>query len=480
MDLIVKNGTVVTASDTFRADVGIKDGKVAQFGQLDAGDGTRLVDADGCYVLPGGVDVHTHLDSPSFGTVTADDFRSGTIAAACGGTTSIVDFCMQAPGQSLADALAEWHAKAEGRAAIDYGFHSVIVDLTESVFDELATLPATGVTSFKLFMAYKYMAMIDDLTLIRALEQAKQAGALVMVHAENGDAAYYLQKKFVAEGKTAPKYHAPTRPPRVEAEATARAIAMAEIVGAPLYVVHLSCNEALEEVIRGRQRGVDVRAETCTQYLYVTEEDLDRPNFEGAKYVFTPPARQKHQHGVLWRALANGELEAVSSDHAPWNFKGQKDMGRDDFSKIPNGAPGIEERVTMVYQGVNDGRLTLNRFVDLVATSPARIFGIYPRKGTVAIGSDADLVVWDPRAELTLTQSALHHAVDYTLYEGQSVRGMPRTVLLRGEVIVENREYVGQPGSGRFLHRAKYGETTATSPALDGAPVGANRAIVAT
>jgi dihydropyrimidinase len=460
MDLIVRNGTVVTATDTFRADLGINNGKVAQIGGELATDDAQVIDATDCYVMPGGVDVHTHLDSPSFGFITVDDFRTGTIAAACGGTTSIVDFCMQAHGQSLADALAEWHAKADGKAAIDYGFHSVVTDMNDSVFAELATLPEKGVTSFKLFMAYKYMAQIDDLTLVRALEQAKKVGALVMVHAENGDAAYWLQNKFVAEGKTEPKYHATTRPPRVEAEATARAIAMAEIVGAPLFVVHLSCQEALDEVMRGRVRGVDVQAETCTQYLYATEEDLDRPNFEGAKFVFTPPPRQKHNHEVLWQALANGSLQGVSSDHAPWSFAEQKQRGRNDFSQIPNGGPGIEERVMMVYQGVNEGRLSLNRFVDLVATSPARIFGLYPQKGTIAIGSDADLLVWDPNAEMTVTQSSLHHAVDYTNYEGMTIRGLPRTVTLRGQVIAQDREFVGEPGKGQYLHRGKSGRQT--------------------
>jgi dihydropyrimidinase len=277
-----------------------------------------------------------------------------------------------------------------------------------------------------------------------------------MVHAENGDAAYWLQNKFVAEGKTEPKYHATTRPPRVEAEATARAIAMAEIVGAPIYIVHLSCQEALDEVMRGRMRGVDVLAETCTQYLYITEDDLDRPNFEGAKYVFTPPPRQAYQRDVLWGALANGALQAVASDHSPWSLE-QKARGRNDFSQIPNGGPGIEERVMMVYQGVNDGRLSLNRFVELVATSPARMFGLAPRKGTIAIGSDADLLIWDPNAEMTVTQSALHHASDYTLYEGMTVRGLPRTVTLRGQVIVQDREFVGEPGGGQFLHRAQSG-----------------------
>jgi dihydropyrimidinase len=277
-----------------------------------------------------------------------------------------------------------------------------------------------------------------------------------MVHAENGDAVYLLQQQLLAEGKTAPKYHATSRPPRVEAEATGRAIALAETLGAALYVVHVTCAEALEEIERARARGVRVLAETCTQYLYFTEADLDRPGFEGAKFVFTPPLRQKHQHELLWRALANGSLQAVTSDHCSFNIVGQKELGRDDFTRIPNGGPGIEERLTMVYQGVNARRITLNRFVELVSTGPARMFGLYPAKGTVAVGSDADLVIWDPNAETTITNRALHHNVDYTLYEGMKVRGRPETVTLRGGVIIEQGRYVGTPGSGRFLPRARF------------------------
>src|SRR5262245_37445881 len=394
---------------------------------------------------------------PFGGTVTADDWASGTRAAACGGTTSIVDFCIPAKGQSLVDALKVWHAKAEGKAAIDYGFHSVIVEMPDPVYRELPGLPDHGVTSFKLFMAYKGALMSDDWTLVRALEQGGRHGALVMVHAENGDAVYLLQQQLMAAGKTDPKYHATSRPPRVEAEATARAIALAETVGAPLYVVHVTCAEALEEIERARARGVRVLAETCTQYLYFTEADLDRPNFEGAKWVFTPPLRGPHQADLLWRALANGALQAVTSDHCSFNFEGQKELGRDDFTKIPNGGPGIEERLTMIYQGVDTGKISLNRFVELVATGPARIFGLYPRKGTIAVGSDADLVVWNPEAEATITNGLLHHRVDYTLYEGMRVRGRPETVTLRGEVIVEGGRYVGTPGSGRFQARAAFG-----------------------
>ena len=456
MDVVITNGRIASADGIYAADLAIKDGRIAQIG------GTmpvaaKVIDASGCYVMPGGVDVHTHLDSPVYNFFSADDFRTGTVAAACGGTTTIVDFCAQEKGQSLSEAVATWDAKARGKAAIDYGYHMIIKDMTDAVFDELATLPERGITSFKIFMAYKGQAMVDDLTLIKALAQAKEFGALVMVHAENGDAAYFLQQKFLSEGKRATKYHAETRPPRVEAEATARAIALAEIVGGSVFIVHLTCEEALEEVMRGRARGVDVLCETCTQYLYATKEDLDRPDFEGAKFVFTPPARSKHDHEILWRAIADGVVEDVSSDHAATNFKGQKDhRGRDDFTLIPNGGPGIEERLMMLYKGVRDGRITMQQFVEITSTRPAKVFGLHPRKGVIAIGSDADIVIWDPEARFTLSNDKLHHAVDYTNYEGQTVEGAPRTVLLRGKVIVEDRDYVGDPGEGQFLRRAKY------------------------
>lgn len=457
MDTVIKGGTVVTASDSYRADVGIADGKIVQIGEsLETGDGVKVIDATGKYVFPGGVDVHTHLDSHSQGTSTADTFGTGTIAAACGGTTTIVDFCGQPKGVGLFAALQAHHDRAEGNASIDYGFHMVITDMNESVFNELGQLADAGITSFKLFMAYKGDTMVDDLTLLRSLEQASKTGALVMVHAENGDAAEYLRQKLISEGKTEPKYHAVSRPPRVEAEATARAIALAELTGATLYVVHVSCTEALEEIKRGRERGVKVLAETCPQYLHLTEDVLDQPDFEGAKYVFTPPARGAHQPPAIWAALADGTLQAISSDHAPYNFRGDKDRGKDDFTLIPNGAPGIEERLMLAYQGVNDGRLSLSRFVELTATAPAKMFGLYPDKGTIAIGSDADLVVWNPDAELTLSKANTHSAVDYAMFEGKTVRGVPETVLLRGDVIVEGREFVGTPGTGRFIERKRH------------------------
>jgi dihydropyrimidinase len=461
MDTLISNGTVVTAAGISKADVGIEDGKVVAIAARLDPDGARIIDASDCYVMPGGIDVHTHLESSSFNAQAADDFETGTRAAACGGTTTIVDFCQQDHGQSLAHGLAIWHENAR-KSSIDYGFHIIVRDMNPAVEEELAGLPDQGITSFKLFMAYKGMMGVDDEALVRALEQARKAGALVMVHAENGDAAYFLQQRYLAEGKTEPKYHADSRPPRVEAEATARAIALAELVGTSVYIVHLTCREALEEVVRGKARGVDVLAETCTQYLYCTKNNLDREGFEGAKWVFTPPARTVEDQETLWHALAHGTLELVSSDHAAWSYETAKILGRDDFTKIPNGAPGIEERMMMVWQGVNQGRLTLPKFVELTASRPAQIFGMFPRKGTIAVGSDADIVIWDPQRERTIRQSELHHAIDYTLYEGKSVRGVPRTVMLRGELLVEDEAYVGRPGMGEFLRRKKYeGKRTA-------------------
>ncbi len=456
MRTIISGGLIGSSGGAYRADVAIEDGKIHQIG-CDLAPGDHTIAAGECILLPGGVDVHTHLDAPSLGMVSADDFRSGTIAAACGGTTTIIDFCQQEHGKSLAAGIEKWDNKASGKAAIDYGYHMMVVDLTDSVFEELARLPQQGIPSFKLFMAFKGGAMIDDLTLVRALDQAKRSGGLVMVHAENGDAAHLLQQRFLERGLRQPIHHALSRPARIEAEATARAIALAEVVGAPIYIVHVSCKEALEEVVRGKMRGAPVIAETCTQYLYLVQEDLDRPDFEGAKFVFTPPPRTIEDQANLWRALANNLLETVSSDHSSTNFRGQKDNGREDFTLIPNGLPGIEERLTMLYQGVVQGKITLDQFVDLSATRPARTFGLYPRKGAIAVGADADLVVFDPDVKWTIKQERLHHGVDYSAYEGQEVRGRVRDVLLRGKVIVEGGQYVGKPGEGEFVQRAAYG-----------------------
>ncbi|MER9565470.1 MULTISPECIES: dihydropyrimidinase [unclassified Mesorhizobium] len=454
MDLIIKNGTVVTACDTFAADIGVTNGRISAIADtIDGGGGTQIIDAAGRLVMPGGVDVHTHLDTPGLLADTEDDFLSGTIAAAHGGTTSIINFCPQIKGRGLLESLAEHRRRADPKAVIDFALHSIVSDLSERTLAELSALPGEGVTSFKLFMAYKGDTMVDDGTLIRVLHEARANGALVMVHAENGEAVEYLRDSFAGQGKLSPRYHALSRPPRVEAEATARAVALAELVGASIYIVHVSCGEALEEVVRGRQRGVAVHAETCAHYLHITDAVFEAPGFESGKYVFTPPPRARHQPKIIWDAIARGDLEVVSSDHAPYNFHGGKDKGRDDFRQIPNGAPGIEERMTLVWQGVANGDLSQNRFVDLVATTPARIFGLYPAKGTIAVGGDADLVIWNPDVRRRLTQADLHSAVDYTMFEGMEVLGAPETVISRGDIIIRSGAFSGAAGRGRYIHR---------------------------
>lgn len=454
MDLIVRGGTIITAQDTFAGEIGVRDGRICVVADhIDAGPDTKIVDATDRLVMPGGVDVHTHLDTPGLLADTEDDFLSGTIAAAHGGTTTIINFCPQIKGSGLLDSLAEHRRRADPKAVIDFALHSIVSDPTPNTLAELPQLSDAGVTSFKLFMAYKGDTMVDDGTLIQVLHAARSSGALVMVHAENGEAVEFLRNRFADEGKLSPRYHALSHPPRVEAEATARAIALAELVDAPVYIVHVSCSEALEEVVRGRNRGVDVHAETCAHYLHVTDCVFDAPGFEGGKFVFTPPPRGADQPGVLWEAVRRGDLEIVSSDHAPYNFRGGKDIGKDDFRQIPNGAPGIEERMTLVWQGVVRGHISANRFVDLVATTPAKLFGLYPQKGTIAVGGDADLLIWNPESRRKLTRSALHSAADYTMFEGMDVRGGPETVLSRGEIIVRAGEFDGSAGRGRYLRR---------------------------
>jgi len=454
LDTIIRNGVIVTASGAAPADVGISGGRIVQLGgEMTA---AREIDASGHFVMPGGVDVHTHLDAPGDGFNSADDFLSGTIAAACGGTTTIADFCQQRRGGRRDEAPEGRRSDAPGTASNATRHPMKLVHVTEE--GERTVQDGSGgvLRGVAMFMAYKGAQMVDDRTVVRTLAQARNSGALVMVHAENGDGADFLVEQNLAAGNTSPKYHALSRPPIVEGEATNRAIALAEVAQAPLYIVHLTCRESLDAVIAGRLRGVDVNAETCTHYLYATKDDLDRPDFEGAKWVFTPPARSKEDQTLLWRALSFGTLQAVSSDHGSWSFGDHRQRGRDDFSKIPNGATGIEERMTMVYQGVVAGRFSPSRFVDLVSTTPAKLFGLYPEKGNIAVGSDADLVLWNPDATTTVTQSALHHGGDYSLYEGKQVRGLPGTVLSRGEVIVEAGRFVGEAGRGRFIKRKRY------------------------
>jgi dihydropyrimidinase len=454
-DTVIRNGTIVTATDTYMTDVGIVDGRISVIGaDLPVNAAGRLIEARGMMVMPGGIDVHTHLDMPFGGTMSADDFESGTIAAAYGGTTTLIDFAIQYKGQTLRHAFDTWMKKADGKAVIDYAFHCIITDIAGAQLDEMKAFVREGVPTFKLFMAYPGVFMLDDASIFKAMNAAADSGGMICMHAENGGAIDVIVQRALAEGKRAPKYHALTRPVTLEAEATARAIALAEIAGTPVYIVHLSCNEALEKVREARDRGLRVYAETCPQYLYLSLENMEAPGFEGAKYVFTPPLREKWHQEKLWQGLAKDDLQVVSTDHCPFCMKEQKELGKDDFTKIPNGGPGIEHRLSLVYNGgVHGGKFSPNRFVQLVSTAPAKLFGLYPRKGTVAVGSDADLIVFDPNEEQIISVKTHHMRVDYSMFEGTRVKGVTKTVLSRGRTIIDNGRFTGKAGAGEFLKR---------------------------
>ena len=457
MKTLIRNGRIVTAQDDYQADLLIDGEVISAIGRSLKTEAGQVVDATGLLVLPGGVDVHTHLDMPFGGTVSSDDFETGTRAAAYGGTTTLIDFAIQSKGQSMRTALDTWVRKAEAKATIDYGFHMIVTDLPDARIEEMNSLIRDGVTSFKLFMAYPGVLMVDDGTIFKAMKNASRYGGLVCMHAENGSVIDLIVKEALAQGKTAPKYHALTRPTTAEAEATGRAIALAEIADAPVYIVHLSCAEALSKVREARDRGIPAYAETCPQYLFLSIEDYDRPGFEGAKYVFTPPLREKWNQEELWRGLAQDHLQVISTDHCPFCFKEQKELGRDDFTKIPNGGPGVETRLSLVYNGgVRTGKITLNRFVELVSTAPAKMFGLFPRKGAITVGSDADVVLFDPEAEATISASTHHMRIDYSLYEGWRVRGVPRKVFSRGRLIVDGDTFLGRAGAGSFVRRSTY------------------------
>jgi dihydropyrimidinase len=459
MKILIRNGTVVTAERTLAADVLVEDETIRDIApNLPVEAANEIIDAAGMLVMPGGIDVHTHLDMPFGGTTSSDDFETGTRAAAFGGTTTLIDFAIQAKGTRMRDALDTWWKKADGKAVIDYGLHMIVTDLGEAGLEDMDDMVREGVASFKLFMAYPGVLMVDDATIFKAMSQTAKNGALICMHAENGGVIDVLVKRALAEGKTAPIYHAMTRPTTAEAEAVHRAIALAEMAHVPVYIVHLSSEAALNQVREARDRGVPAFAETCPQYLLLSVEELARPDFEGAKYVFTPPLREKQNLPKLWDGLANDHLQVVSTDHCPFCFDEQKTLGKDDFTKIPNGGPGVENRLQLIHHhGVNSGRLSLNRFVELVSTTPARLFGLYPRKGTIAVGSDADLVIWDPLAEHTIGAASHHMRVDYSMFEGFHVKGNARTVISRGRVIVDKGEFHGRAGAGRFLKRSARG-----------------------
>jgi dihydropyrimidinase len=457
MRTLIKNGTIVTAVDQYQGDLLIEGETIAVIGMaldIPAANVDKVIDATGKYVLPGGIDVHTHMDMPFGGATSADDFETGTRAAAFGGTTTIVDFAIQYRGQTLHTAWETWAKKAEGKAVVDYGFHMIITELNDQVEGEMDALVGQGITSFKLFMAYPGVFMLDDASIFKALLRTANNGGTICMHAENGGVIDVLVQRALAQGKTAPKYHALTRPARAEAEATHRAIALSEIAGVPIYIVHLSAAEALEMVTEARDRGLPAFAETCPQYLFLSYDDYEEPGFGGSKYVMSPPLRDKAKQDQLWRGLAFNDLQCISTDHCPFCMK-EKRLGENDFSKIPNGAPGVETRMSLVYDGgVRPGRISLNRFVELTSTSPAKIFGLFPRKGTIAPGSDADIVVFDPNRTITLAARTLHMNCDYNPYEGRQVTGATDTVLSRGRLVIENGVFVGRKGAGSFLKRA--------------------------
>jgi dihydropyrimidinase len=467
MSLLIKNGTVVSAADTQVADVLVEGGRIVAVGpQLEA-EADRVVDASDLLVLPGGVDPHVHLDTDFGGATTVDDFTTGTAAAAVGGTTTVINFGMQWPGETLRGALDGWMRRIEDhKPIVDVGLHMAITDLDyEGSLDELDAITRGGIPSYKVFTAYKGGAMLPDDMLYRVMEIAAAADVLVMVHCENGDILDLLAQRAVAEGRVEPRWHGPTRPALAEAEATSRVIDIAQMTGASLYVVHVSCKESLERIATARAKGWRVWGETCPQYLFTDESDLSRPGFEGAKYVFSPPPRTPEDQEALWQGLADGVLSVVSTDHVPFSFARDKHLGRDDFTKIPNGAPGVENRLgAMHHHGVRTGRFDICRLVDLLATTPAKIFGLYPRKGVIAPGADADIVLFDPQRRQTFSAASQQSRADYSLFEGMEVVGAPVLVTVRGRVVVEDGEVVGQPGDGTYLSRQPFDLSATPSP----------------
>ncbi len=456
---VIRGGLMITAAEEVHADVLIEDERVAALAApgstaAQSWQAEHEIDAVGCYVVPGGVDAHTHMELPFGGTSASDTFETGTRAAAFGGTTTIVDFAVQSVGRSLREGLDTWHAKAEGQCAIDYAFHMIMSDVTQDVLKEMDMLVEEGITSFKLFMAYPGVFYSDDGRILRAMQRSADNGGLIMMHAENGIAIDVLVQQALAAGHTDPRYHGEVRRELLEAEATHRAIQLARVAGAPLYVVHVSAEQAVNELAHARDLGLNVFGETCPQYLFLTSDNLAESGFQGAKYVCSTPLRPREHQDALWRALRTNDLSVVSTDHCPFCFVGQKELGRGDFSKIPNGLPGVENRMDLLHQAVLDGHLSRRRWIELACTTPARMFGLYPRKGTIAPGADADIVVFDPHDRYTMSATTHHMNVDYSAYEGRQVTGRARTVLSRGTTVVDRGRYLGRAGHGTYLQRS--------------------------
>jgi dihydropyrimidinase len=459
-DTIIRGGTVATASDTFQCDVGIAGGIVTALGR-DLGTAKEIVDATGKLVLPGGIDSHVHIAQPSGpGIVMADDFASATRAAAFGGNSMVLPFAMQQKGESLREVVKQYHAKADGQCYVDVSFHLIIADASDTVLgQELPALVNDGYTSFKVFMTYEGLAL-SDMEMLNVMSVARETGALVMVHAENYDAIRFLTDRLERAGKTAPHFHAASRPIPVEREATHRAISLAELVDVPIMIVHVSNRDAMEEIRRAQQRGLKIYGETCPQYLVLTAKDLEGLNMEGAKYVCSPPPRDEASQQACWEGLQQGVFSLFSSDHCPFRYDDPQGKltpkGRTSFRWVPNGIPGVETRLPILFsEGVGKGRITLNEFVALSSTNHAKTYGLYPKKGTIAVGSDADIAIWDPERELTISQSLLHHGSDYTPYEGIKVKGWPVSTMVRGRFVVRDGALTGKPGGGTYVSREK-------------------------
>lgn len=464
MGLLIKGGTIVNAEGQFRGDVWVDDdGIIRQIGadlekvRLTGSKADRVVDASGQLVFPGGIDAHTHMELPFMGTTSADSFETGTVAGAVGGTTGIIDFVIPSKKQSNLDALGQWNEKAHGRAVFDYAFHMAIVEWTDRTAEEMAEIVRRGITSFKTFTAYKGALMLDDRELFNVMLQARDLRSIVTVHAVNGDVLSTLAERFAKEGKLSPAYHPRCQPPEAEGEATHRAIQLARIAGIPLYVVHVTCDDALQQIHRANGEGIEIYAETCIQYLLLDDSLYEKPNFEGAKFVLSPPLRKPQDQKALWEGIQRGHVHTLATDHCPFHFESQKTMGREDFRKIPNGLPGVEERISLLYTfGVAEGKISMSQLVDVCSTRVAKIFNMYPRKGTVTVGADADLVVYDPAWEGTFSAKTHKSKVDYSCYEGWKRKGRPSHVFVRGHLIAKDGEFVGERGFGRFVERGQY------------------------